>query len=86
MTRTRYTVNHRGREWYLDESDRHALEYWQQRGAKITAEVMTQDIEGISLTRLTHSELENLNEIAESMDWQYVSRMVREERQQRVES
>jgi len=83
--RTRYKINNRGREWYMDDPDTHELEYWKQQGATITTETMTHDTDGIPLTRLTSSELERLHELAEDMDWQEVTHMVRDEAQQRVE-
>lgn len=87
MTRTRYKINNRGREWYVDEENRAVAEYYSQKGATVKAETMSdQDISGIPLTRLTTSELDNLHDLAEDMEWQYVERMVKEEAQKRVEA
>lgn len=85
MTRTRYKINNRGREWYVEEENREIAAYYSQKGAKVTVETMTDDTSGIPLTRLTTSELDNLHNLADDMDWQYVQRMVKEEAQQRVE-
>jgi len=86
MTRTRYTINHRGREWYLSDEDTELVQYYKEQGATVKAEMMDDnDITGIPLTRLTATELERLHELSEEMDWQEVTHMVRDEAQERVE-
>jgi len=84
MTRTRYTINHRGREWYLSDEDTELVQYYKELGATVKAETMGNDTTGIPLTRLTPSELDNLHELSESMDWEEVTHMIRQEAQQRV--
>jgi len=85
MTRTRYKINNRGREWYVNEENRAIAEYYSQKGATVTAETMNDDIGGIPLKKITTSELDNLYSMADDMDWREIKRMCREEAQQRVE-
>jgi hypothetical protein len=85
MTRTRYKINNRGRTWYVDQENRDIAQYYSEKGATVEAEIMTDDISGIPLKKITTSELDNLYSLSDEMDWKEIKRMCREEAQQRVE-
>jgi len=85
MTRTRYTINNRGREWYVEDAD--VAQYWKQKGAEVKAQTMSgPDVTGIPMQRLTETQLNDIEELAEAMDWDEVGYMVTDEQQQRVEA
>jgi len=85
MTRTRYYINNRGREWYVDEENRDIAQYYSQKGATVKAETMTQDIKGIRLNRLKDEQLDDLAQLADQMEWDEVSHMITDRKQTRVE-
>lgn len=84
MTRTRYTINNRGREWYVEDAD--VAQYWKQKGAQVKAETMSgPDVTGIPMNRLSDKQLDGLEAIAEVCEWEQVSHMITDRKQTRVE-
>jgi hypothetical protein len=81
-----YTIKHRGHEWQVSGANAADIaQHYQEQGAEITAEMKPEhEPNGINIKRLTQSDLENLNRLAEAEGWDEISHMLRNEWQTRL--
>ena len=81
-----YEIHHRGHSWTVSgENATEHVRYWKQQGATVTATMKPEhEPNGINIQRLTKTELENLNRIAEAEGWDQISHMLRDEWQTRL--
>jgi len=82
----RYLITYRGHEWPVSgDGAADVVSYYKQQGATVKAEMKPEhEPNGINIQRLTQSELENLNELAEAEGWDEISHMLRDEWQTRL--
>jgi hypothetical protein len=85
MPTTEYEISHRGHNWTVSGPNAADIaQHYQGQGATITAEMKSQQPNGINIKQLSKDELENLSRIAEAEDWGEISHMVRNEWQTRL--
>lgn len=80
-----YTISHRGHEWQVSGGNAADIaQHYQEQGATVKAEMKPEhEPNGINIKRLTQTELEKLNRIAESNEWTEVTHMLKDEWQTR---
>jgi hypothetical protein len=80
-----YTISHRGHEWQVSGGNAADIaQHYQAQGATVKADMKPErGPNGITIQRLTESELKYLNRIAEANEWDEISHMLKDEWQTR---